>query len=197
MIFSSTKVNIGRQYEFDLAKALTIVLMIWTHTFEELSTGFAPSWSHANAMIRGSILGAVTFLFCMGTGMSYTRHNSAEECLKRGFKLLTTGFILILFREFIPIVTAAIIYSSTSGLPYLILCGGGDILSFAGLAFLLSGMLKKIKVSNTGMLLISVMLSIAATVLEGIQTGSFGIDQILGFFWGTYSESYFPLFNWL
>ena len=46
------------------------------------------------------------------------------------------------------------------------------------------------------MLLISIFLSIAGTLLEGVQTGNYGIDQILGFFWGTYSESYFPLFNW-
>ena len=44
-IFSAERVNTGRQLEFDLVKAVTIVLMIWTHTYEALSTGFEPSLS--------------------------------------------------------------------------------------------------------------------------------------------------------
>ncbi len=54
-IFSAERVNIGRQLEFDLVKAVTIVLMIWTHTYEALSTGFEPSLSAINSYVRGSI----------------------------------------------------------------------------------------------------------------------------------------------
>lgn len=196
MMFSNVIVNTGRQYEFDLAKAITIVLMVWAHVYETLSTGFAPSVSYDNAVVRSSILGAVTFMFCMGIGMAYTSHNSSKECLSRGFKLLTTGFILNFFRTFIPAVTASVIYSNHSVLQKIILCFSVDILQFAGLAFLLVGLLKRWNVGNTGMLLISLALSAAGTLLEGVQTGNYAIDQLLGFLWGTYSESYFPLFNW-
>ena len=103
-IFSAERVNTGRQLEFDLVKAVTIVLMIWTHTYEALSTGFEPSLSAINSYVRGSITGAVTFMFCMGIGLSYTRHNSAKECIQRGVKLLTTGFTLLLCREVIPVL---------------------------------------------------------------------------------------------
>ena len=47
-----------------------------------------------------------------------------------------------------------------------------------------------------GMLLISIAMSLMGTFLEGVSTGCYPVDQILGFFWGTYSESYFPLFYW-
>lgn len=67
-IFSKERTNTGRQLEFDLAKAMTIVLMVWTHVYESLSTGFEPSLSATNAYVRGSITGAVTFMFCMGPG---------------------------------------------------------------------------------------------------------------------------------
>ena len=40
-----------------------------------------------------------------------------------------------------------------------------DILQFAGLAFILIGLLKKLKIGNAGMLLISLAMSVAGTVL--------------------------------
>lgn len=195
-IFSKERVNTGRQVEFDLAKAVTIVLMIWTHAYEALSTGFEPSLSSINSYVRGSIAGAVTFMFCMGIGFSYTRHNSAQECLQRGVRLLTTGFTLLLFREVIPTLLNSWIYNRPEELVNLVFGFSVDILQFAGLAFLLVGYLKKLRIGNAGMVIISFVMSILGTLLEGVSTGCYPLDQLLGFFWGTESESYFPLFNW-
>lgn len=58
-VFSRERVNTGRQLEFDPVKAVTIVLMVWTHTYETLSTGFEPSLSAINSYVRGAIGGAV------------------------------------------------------------------------------------------------------------------------------------------
>lgn len=195
-IFSSKRVNTGRQLEMDLAKAVTIVLMIWTHTYENLSTGFEPSLSAINSYVRGSIAGAVTFMFCMGIGLSYTRHNSAKECLQRGFKLLTTGFTLILCREIIPALLSSLIFNLPDNLVNLVFGVSVDILQFAGLAFLFIGCLKTLKIGNGGMLIISIVLSVAGTLLEGVSVGYYPVDQLLGFIWGTPSESYFPFFCW-
>lgn len=195
-IFSKERTNTGRQLEFDLAKAMTIVLMVWTHVYESLSTGFEPSLSATNAYVRGSITGAVTFMFCMGLGISYTRHNNAEECRQRGIKLLTNGFVLLLFREIIPVLLRCWVFNSPESAIYLIFGLSCDILQFAGLALLLVGLLKELRISSKGMLLISIAMSLLGTFLEGVSTGCYPVDQVLGFFWGTYSESYFPLFNW-
>ncbi len=195
-IFSTERVNTGRQLEFDLAKAVTIVLMIWTHTYEALSTGFEPSLSAINSYVRGSIAGAVTFMFCMGIGLSYTTHNSAKECIQRGVKLLTTGFTLFLCREIIPALLSSLIFNLPENLVYLAYGVSVDILQFAGLAFLFIGCLKKLKIGNGGMVIISVALSVMGTLLEGVSVGCYPVDQLLGFFWGTESESYFPFFNW-
>lgn len=194
-IFSAERVNTGRQLEFDLVKAVTIVLMIWTHTYEALSTGFEPSLSAINSNVRGSIAGAVTFMFCMGIGLSYTRHNSAQECLQRGVRLLTTGFTLLLCREIIPVLLSSWILHCPEKLAYLALGFSVDILQFAGLAFLFVGCLKKLKIGNIGMLIISIALSVLGTLLQGVSTGCYPVDQFLGFFWGTESDSYFPFFN--
>ena len=195
-IFSKERVNSGRQLEFDLAKAATIVLMIWTHTYEALSTGFEPSLSAINSYVRGSISGAVTFMFCMGIGLSYTRHNSVKDCLQRGIKIITIGFVLKLFQEIIPASLSSLIYSRPENLVYLVYGLSGDILQFAGLSYLFIGYLKKLKIGNVGMLFISIVLSILGTLLEGMSTGCYPVDQLLGFIFGTPTDSYFPFFNW-
>ena len=195
-IFSEERVNTGRQLELDLVKAAAIILMIWTHTYETLSTGFEPSLSAVNAYVTGSIACATTFMFCMGMGISYTVRNSAKDCLQRGVKLLTTGFTLLLCREIIPALLSSLIFNLPGDLVYLAYGVCTDILQFAGLAFLLVGCLKRLKIGNGGMLLISIVLSVMGTLLEGVSVGCYPVDQLLGFFWGTPTDSYFPLFNW-
>ena len=187
-IISKERTNTGRQLEFDLTKAVTIVLMVWTHVYESLSTGFEPSLSAVNAYVRGSITGAATFMFCMGLGISYTRHNTAKECIQRGVKLLTNGFVLLLFRDIIPVLLRWWIFNSPESAIYLIYGLSCDILQFAGLALLLVGLLKNLRISSMGMLLISIAMSLMGTFLEGVSTGCYPVDQILGFFWGTYSD---------
>lgn len=196
-LFSKERVNTGRQLEVDLAKVLAIVIvMLWTHTYETLSTEFEPSLGHFMAYVLGSVAGASTFMFCMGIGLSYTTHNSSKDCLQRGFNLLTTGFVLQIFKDIIPPLLCAWIYNDPDTLVFLIFGVCCDILFFAGLAFLLTGLLKRWGIGKTGILLISVAMSVAGTLLEGVSTGCYAVDQLLGFFWGTYSDSYFPLFNW-
>lgn len=196
MIFSKQRVNTGRQLEFDLVKAVTILLMIWTHVFETISNYFEPSLSHINAYVRGSMFGAVTFMFCMGIGMTYTRHNSSKEFLKRGFQIFTTGFILVIARDLMSGFMSMALYPGPHSLAFLALGLGVDILQFAGLAYMLVALLKQVKFGKWSMLVLAMAMSILGTLLKGVQTDVYAIDQILGFFWGTYSESYFPLFNW-
>ena len=196
MIFSKQRINTGRQLEFDLAKAVTILLMIWTHVFETISNYFEPSLSHINAYVRGNMFGAVTFMFCMGIGMSYTRHNSSREFLNRGFQILTIGLILIIVRDMMSWFLSIALFSRPQSLAFLALGVSNDILPFAGYAYMLVALLKHAKFGKWSILAIAVVMSILGTFLRGVQTDVYGIDQILGIFWGTYSECYFPLFNW-
>jgi len=69
-------------------------------------------------------------------------------------------------------------------------------MQLAGLAFLLMALLQKCGLKNWMIFAFAVLLSVCATFLEHIQTGCYAFDQLLGFFWGTDTESFFPLFNW-
>lgn len=195
-LFSSEEINKNRQLEFDLMKTLTILLMIWTHVFEELSTEFEPSLSATNAFYRGGIFGAATFMFCMGMGMVYTRRNTPEDYFHRGLHIIFIGALLNVCRQLIPSIVTGSIFADPPSAAHLVELLGVDILQFAGLAFLLMALLRKIGLRYRSILIVSVAMSISAYFLEGVQTGNFFIDQALGYLWGNDSESYFPLLNW-
>lgn len=195
-IFSNEDVNTGRQVEFDLVKAATIVLMVWTHVYEELSTGFEPSLSYANAYWRGSLFGAVSFMFCMGIGMVYTRSCSPSDYFRRGWRILYSGVLLNLFRYVVPGAFAYLAFGDQWAGVSLVFALGVDILQFAGLAFLLMGLLRRMGLKYRHIMIVSVAMSIAAECLEEVQTGVFLVDQALGYIWGNTTESYFPVLNW-
>ena len=195
-IFSEREVNTGRQIEVDLAKAIAIVLMIWVHVYEELSTTFEPSVSFYNAYWRSAIYDAVTFMFCMGIGMVYTNSGTPKGYVKRGVSLLLTGLLLEFFRDVVPGMSHYWITGEEASLAMQV-CGlGVDILQFAGLAFLLMALLRRLGLGYGAIFGISVLMSAAAWPLEGVQTGCYAFDQFLGYFWGTEAESYFPLLSW-
>ena len=141
-IFSEREVNTGRQIEVDLAKALSIVLMIWCHVYDDLSTTFEPSVSYYNSDWRSAIYDAVTFMFCMGIGMVYTRSCTPSGYAKRGVSLLLTGLLLELFRDVLPGVSCYLITGNEYALAFQVCALGVDILQFAGLAFLLMALLR-------------------------------------------------------
>ena len=195
-IFSEREVNTGRQIEIDLAKAIAIVLMIWVHVYDELSTTFEPSVSYYDSDWRSAIYDAVTFMFCMGIGMVYTRSCTPSGYAKRGVSLLLTGLLLELFRDVLPGVSCYLITGNEYALAFQVCALGVDILQFAGLAFLLMALLRTLGLGYGAIFGISVLMSAAAWPLEGVQTGCYAFDQFLGYFWGTDTESYFPLLSW-
>ena len=77
-LFSDEKINTGRQLELDVAKALSIIFMIFLHTLIVVK-GFNYSLSPAYDFIISNVLGrpcaAPVFMFCMGVDMVYSRHS--------------------------------------------------------------------------------------------------------------------------
>ncbi len=70
-------------------------------------------------------------------------------------------------------------------------------MQFAGLTFLLIGILKYFKLSELKIFIASIALNIIGMALSSnVKTGSYVLDQLLGLFILTESESYFPLLHW-
>ena len=197
-IFSNEKINTGRQREIDALKAFSIMMMIITHCIDYLFF----YEDHLPSVIIDDILaqsiGASGFMACMGLGVAFSRKISHKEYFKRGISLLMVGQAFNLFRYAIPSVIAYLMYSDPSHRIYTFLIFSSDILQFAGLFFLCMGVFVLFKLKPWHIFLISVLASIIGTVLAlKIHTGSYALDQLIGFFIATETESYFPLFNWL
>lgn len=195
-IFSDQDINTGRQVEIDMLKAVSVaIFMILCHVCEYNTDGYESNFTWlADSFLGG--LAAPAFMFAMGFGMKYSRSSNLQKQYWRGVKLLTFGQVLNIFRYAIPYQLHWAITGNESYLVYHALNFSSDIMQFAGLSFLLVALTKQLKLSTFKTLWLAVALSLAGYVLGGVQTGCYSFDQILGMFWGTDTESFFPLFNW-
>lgn len=195
-LFSDQNINTGRQPEIDIIKAISVVVfMILCHVYEDDTVGYVSKFSWISDQLLGG-LAAPAFMFAMGFGMKYSKSRNLQTYYWRGVKLLTFGQVLNIFRYAIPnqlhwAITVDDFFLSAQALNF-----SSDIMQFAGLSFLLVTLTWQLKFSSIQTLLLAIVMSLAAYLLEGMQTGCYAFDQLLGMFWGTETESFFPLFNW-
>ena len=201
-LFSDEKVNTGRQVELDIAKALSIIFMIFLHTLMVVK-GFDYSLSPVYDFVFSNVLGrpfaAPVFMFCMGVGVVYSRHSQWDTMIKRGITLYLTGILVNVFEFFLPNFLCGTllgkwnIFPTAGGL--LLFCV--DILAFAGLTFILMGILKKFEVSNKGLIITAVILSLIGTFARGFDFGNPILNLIFANFIGTKGGfAAFSLCNW-
>ncbi len=201
-MFSDQRINSGRQVELDLAKCLAIFFMIFLHCFF-VTVGFHNTISKPMARIIGQLLGgpfaAPVFMFSMGVGMVYSRNQEPVYMVKRGIKLMLLGLVVNVGEFLLPHFLAGKLLGKWDIFPIagglLLFCI--DILAFAGMAFILIGVLKKLNVSTRGMVIIALILSIAGSFLRFHDFGSNVPNLIAGYFIGSAGGfTAFPLSNW-
>ena len=190
---SDRAVNKGRQPEIDCLKAFCIFFMVFLHAFEECAE--APGAVYHIITLIECLTGAGTFMLCMGIGARYSRHQAPMDYLKRGFELLTVGQALYLARDSVPNLIAWWCKGDSIFLSGSLLVIQTDIMTFAGLAFMLLALFKKLKVPDAAIVVIGVGMNAFAFVLSRFfrTTGSYLADQLLGYFVVTDAESYFAL----
>ena len=191
--FSNTGINDGRQIEWDYAKVFAIFAMIFVHflafcTFSKIDYGYVEEYLFILTQSSAPI-----FMFAMGIGMVYTRHDSVREFVVRGIKLLLLGFI---------INTMYFLSNYSSGVPLeysLLSFLANDILQFAGIAFIMVGIFKKLNLSNTQILLVGILLSLIVSYHPDVTLHNMYLNQFLGNFIETSGQnivSCFPFLNW-
>ena len=201
-LFSDEKVNIGRQVELDVAKALSIVFMVFVHVVwvifsfdNNISSGYALLFSN----ILGRPCAAPVFMFCMGVGIVYSNHSQWSAMIKRGATLFLSGIIVNIFEFFVPYYVYGYLFGSwnvfTIAGGLLLFCI--DILAFAGLAFILLGIFKRLELSNKQLIIIAVIMSIIGSILRYTDFGAPVLNLVFGYLIGTKGGfTAFPLFNW-
>lgn len=187
------ELNKVRYIEVDMLKALCIVCMIFNHVYEELAAD--PGGPYVFFDLSSTFLGAASFMLCMGIGMRLARHQEPEEYAVRGFELLTVGQLLNIMRSALPALIGYAMTGRSYFLSNVMLVFQADILTFAGLAFLLVALLKKAHVSDRWMVVIALAMNILNYVLYLTvePPSNFLVSQFLGFFIVTDAESFFSL----
>lgn len=75
-LFNSEKVNTERQLELDIAKALSIIFMVFVHCIiicEYLNYSLSDAYTIIVQYILGGPCAAPVFMFCMGVGIIYSK----------------------------------------------------------------------------------------------------------------------------
>lgn len=190
--FAKEKVNTGRQPELDLLKALCVVGMIFVHVLLDLGKDVMPTVIDDYLT---EFFGAATFMICMGIGMRYMRKQSPGTYVVRGFGLLTIGQFLNILRNALPNLIAWWITGKQFFIANAFLILQADILTFAGLSFMLMALFKRLKLSDGAILGVSVGMSLLALILWHVvkMPESYMANQMIGFFIISDAEAYFPL----
>ena len=191
--FSDEKTNTGRQLELDLLKALCVVGMIFCHVLLDLGENAMPAFIDNYGM---EFFGAATFMICMGIGMGYMHNQSPKAYVLRGFGLLTIGQLLNIVRNSIPSLIAWWATGRQVFIANALLVLQSDIMSFAGLAFMLMALFKKLKLNDVKILIISVVMSFMALCAWHYVPNpkNYLVSQFVGYFIISDAEAYFPLF---
>ena len=201
-LFSQEKVNVGRQVELDIAKALSIIFMIFLHTMwveMNYNHAFSPIYEFTVGNLLGRPYAAPIFMFCMGVGIVYSRHSQWDTMVKRGVKLYLLGILVNVFEWFIPHFLSGALLGNSDAFHIMsgLMLFSVDILAFAGLSFIVMGILKKFEVSNKKLVVLAVVMSIIGFFLFKIDLGNPISNLIFGNFIGTKGGfTAFPLFSW-
>ena len=195
------KTDKGRQFEVDCVKFFAILFMMCIHVYELLGQfdyyNVLPDTLFRNAVeFCGGPLAAPVFMFCMGIGMIYTRHNSFSDFIRRGFILLITGYLLNFFRrtifQLIMILLGVDMRDDLIGDLLIV-----DILQFAGMAFLFIGVMKRLNITVSQMCIIAVVLQAAGIWAMKLEIESPVLQNIAGLLLPTGEDVAFPMFLWL
>ena len=190
-----------RSFEIDAVKFFAVIFMICAHAYERFGAfdyeGTLPDSLYRNLVeFCGGPLAAPVFMFCMGIGMVYTRHGTPSDLIRRGIRLLLTGYLLNFFRQTVPMLIAMALHIETG----FSLMGGllnVDILPFAGMAFMTIGLMKKRSISSHVMCVIALLLQAVGIWATKLHIGSVTVATLLGLLLPSGEHVAFPMTLWL
>ncbi len=201
-ILAEANINTGRQFEIDLAKAVSVIWMILVHVDEECykNIDFAPgleTWINLLIEFVGGPLAAPVFMLAMGIGLAYSKNQAPRANAARGVKLVGQGYLLNIARGTIPCFVFALLYNSKNlqyqGIEELLCL---DILHFAGLTFVFFAIVKHFRLND----ILIALIALAMLVVGSYLTPHPNMELISvwpGYFAYQNSLTPFPLLVWL
>ena len=202
--------NSGRQFEIDLVKCISILILPLCHMCEEfvqMETYLEPTIVPTPEGIFNGICefcwgtaGAPVFMFCLGAGIIYSRRTSFGYLAARSGKTLIMALLLSLFTQTISLLIHGLLENSPElihqAVGWLFCC---DILGFAALTFLFFALVMRFRIPNLIVLLIPVILLIISMFVPvNLCADNIVAADLIGwFFWQNTTYSFFPFCQWL
>ena len=202
--------NTGRQFELDLVKCISILVLPLCHMFEEfvqMETYLDPTavptvdgFLSGVCQFAWGTAGAPVFMFCLGAGIIFSQRTSFKYLSLRSGKTLIMALALVFFTQTLSLLLHGFLENSPElieeAIGWLFCC---DILNFASLAFLFFALVMRFKIPNLIVLLIPVVLLIISMFVsaEICPDNIIAGDLIGWFFWQNTTFSFFPFCQWL
>lgn len=198
-LFSDKEVNTGRQMQVDMAKMFAIFFMVIIHTFEGGDADMETGLGYFFDSIAGAQFGAPVFMIGMGIGITFSHKSDAATMAKRGWMLFLAGYLLNILRA-LPFPILYGIYGEEEYVTETIhALTDVDIFQFAGMAFLLIALIKRLHLSMGWAGLLAAVMSVAGSFVHKVDLGCFWANLLASPFIGIDTEwvaSDFPLINW-
>lgn len=199
----AAKPNPGRKrfLEFDILRAVSMMLMVVAHTWEQLGRFGDPYiWGSYNLFSYSyAFIGPSVLMICLGTNLAFSSQKPPKVLVKRGILFLGIDLMLNVVRFGIPSV-ALLFLGRPEFLDYFtrnLLCS--DIYAFVGALFILFALFQKLKLSPGDILLVAIGMLTVNTALGFTSLNSIE-NEMLGYFLGRFVyvnwSSYFSLLPW-
>ena len=186
--------------EFELMKAFAILGLPIVHLIEEgiYANYVSESVHKLEAFIVAlCIVGPSIFMMCMGFGIGGTR-NTPRIIMKQGLRFLAFGAILNIARWILP----GLLLFFVHGTPLsedIFSFFASDIYYFVGIFYLFYALMLKLKLSTSEILVVTVVMLTANTLLTPIMSDlvtNFYLIGIIGNIVYIDGTSCFPLLSW-
>lgn len=194
-----------RIQSFDLARGFTVLIMPMIHVV------MLYSQPEVQQSLLGDILGFIAegpgaqlFMLLMGVGFTISKRISKKQVLQRALSLLAAGYTLNFLKFIVPFGLGLIpenllqelqLKNDFSAVKFFLLIG--DILHFAGLAYLMLFLVYKLKYYPYWSFTIATAIMILSPMIWDLETGIPVIDHFLILFNGHPPQAFFPVFPWL
>ena len=193
--------NEKRYTELDIARGLSVVLMIVEHVNSYLTSEPLLQNPLFKLTQNGIADVAVIFMFLMGMNTVFSNRTTPRKILIRGCTILLVSYIFNFFRDFLPAYIGCSLHVSKlsdSGYSNLFLTVVNvDILQFVGLAFIFIGLLRICKISSRNELVIGIILSFLTIVFGKQETSFFIGNWFKDILIGGWNNNYFPFLSWI
>ena len=190
-----------RLRELDLLKVVAIIGMILCHAVYMLGAHH-PSYERDLAyFVADYIFGcyfavAHAFMFAMGVGIVFGAKNKPIDLVKRGIFIYIAAFVLNFFRYGIYALIDGLIegqFAEETAYAFLV----QDIFHFAGLALIVTGAFKAIKLKEWHIFIVGVVCSVIGGFVAFCVNGHPALNYIIGhFIVTTEKDSTFAFLNW-